>query len=153
MSEDLEFSEIPRAECVELLSGRTLGRLGVINDGRPLIFPVNYALDGEVIVFRADPGVKLLRAPLHPVAFEVDDVDPEAGTGWSVLVQGHAFEITRAIDHRSELRRRLSVSPLAPGEKDHWVQIEVDEISGRRLRLHDPNGTPSGVSTGRPPRP
>lgn len=144
MSEDLEFSEIPRAECLELLSERSLGRLGVIDDGRPLIFPVNYAVDGEVIVFRTDPGLKLLRTPLSPVAFEVDDEDPEAGTAWSVLVQGHAFEITRAIDHRSEARLRLSVSPLAPGEKDHWLQIEADEITGRRLRPHNPNGAPAG---------
>ncbi|MDQ1515222.1 MAG: uncharacterized protein QOE80_1052 [Actinomycetota bacterium] len=139
MAEGLEFSEITREECLELLSERSLGRLGVIDDGRPLIFPVNYAVDGEAIVFRTDPGLKLLRTPLRHVAFEVDEEDLEAGTAWSVLVQGHAFEITRAIDHRSEARRHLALSPLAPGEKDHWLQIEADDITGRRLRPPTPD--------------
>jgi nitroimidazol reductase NimA-like FMN-containing flavoprotein (pyridoxamine 5'-phosphate oxidase superfamily) len=140
MGQDPGFTEISREECLQLLSERSLGRLGVIDEGRPLIFPVNYALDGEAILFRTDPGLKLRRTPLRQVAFEVDDVDLETGTAWSVLVQGHAFEITRAIDRRSEARRRLSVSPLAPGEKHHWLQIEADEITGRRLRLPTPDG-------------
>jgi len=134
MSQDVEFTEIPPDECLVLLSTHSMGRLGLVHEGRPFIFPVNYLLDGKTIVFRTDPGLKLSETPLRKVALEVDDVDLEARTGWSVLVQGHAFEITRAIDRRSVARRLLPVSPFAPGEKDHWIQIEVDEVTGRRLQ-------------------
>jgi hypothetical protein len=90
MSADVEFSEIPKDECLQLLSQRSVGRLAVVRMGRPLIFPVNYAFDGEVVVFRTDPGQKLSGSLLRKVAFEVDDVDEAAGTGWSVLLQATA---------------------------------------------------------------
>jgi hypothetical protein len=134
MGQDIEMTEISAEECLQLLSEHSVGRLGIIHKGRPLIFPVNYVLDGNLVVFRTDPGLKLWSTPLRRVAFEVDDVDLESGTGWSVLVQGPAFEITRAIDGPSEARRRLPDSPLAPGEKGHWIQIEAVLVTGRRLR-------------------
>ena len=133
MRAEVEFTEIPRAECLELLSGRSLGRLAVIYKGRPLVLPVNYALDGDVVVFRTDRGSALAGAPLRKVAFEIDEVDEADGTGWSVLVQGYAFEITNAIDHPSEARRALPVTPFAPGEKSHWIEIVAERITGRRI--------------------
>ena len=133
MRGEVEFTEIPRSECLELLARRSVGRLAVIRKWRPLVFPVNYALDGDVVVFRTDHGSKLAGAPLRMVAFEVDDVDEASGTGWSVLVQGFACEITNAIDHPSASRRTLPVTPFAPGEKSHWIEIMADSITGRRI--------------------
>lgn len=142
MREDIEITEIPREECLKLLSQHSMGRLAVVHEDQPLIFPVNYAVDGDVVVFRTDPGVKLAEAPLRHVAFEVDEVDFEAGTGWSVLVQGHAHEITNAIDRRSVPRRRLPISLFAPGEKSHWIEIMADAITGRRLRPRNGDAAP-----------
>jgi nitroimidazol reductase NimA-like FMN-containing flavoprotein (pyridoxamine 5'-phosphate oxidase superfamily) len=34
--------------CLDLLGRSTIGRLGVVLDGYPAIFPVNYALDGKL---------------------------------------------------------------------------------------------------------
>jgi hypothetical protein len=133
MAEETEFSEIQREECLELLAAQSVGRLAVIRKGRPLIFPVNYVLDGDVIVFRTDPGAKLSGAPLRKVAFEIDGVDETAGTGWSVLVQGYCYEITNGIDAHSEFRRTLPVTPFAPGDKRHWVEIMPEVITGRRV--------------------
>jgi nitroimidazol reductase NimA-like FMN-containing flavoprotein (pyridoxamine 5'-phosphate oxidase superfamily) len=137
MVQDVEIREIPREECLALLAETSVGRLAFVDGDWPVILPVNYALDGETIVFRTDPGLKLANVPLRNVAFEIDGVDPDTGTGWSVLVRGHTFEITRAIDRRSTVRLELPLHPFAPGEKVHWIQIEADEISGRRLvRAH-----------------
>jgi hypothetical protein len=72
--------------------------------------------------------------PLRKVAFEIDQLDEATGTGWSVLVQGSAHEITTAIDRRSEELRRLPLISFAPGPKRHWIKIVADTITGRRLR-------------------
>lgn len=135
MAQNTELEEISRQECVQLLASRSVGRLAVIRKGRPLVFPVNYAIDGDVVVFRTDPGAKLSGAPLRRVAFEIDGVDEAAGTGWSVLVQGYCYEITNGIDQHSEFRRALPLTPFAPGDKSHWVEIMPETVTGRRINL------------------
>ena len=47
------------AVCWSLLAGERIGRLGVLVDSAPEIYPVNFAVDDETIVFRTDPGSKL----------------------------------------------------------------------------------------------
>jgi nitroimidazol reductase NimA-like FMN-containing flavoprotein (pyridoxamine 5'-phosphate oxidase superfamily) len=131
--QSIELTEMTGEECARLLSDGRVGRLGVIADGELVILPVNYVYDGEAVVFRTDAGLKLQSAPQRHVAFEVDDVDEETGTGWSVLIRGYAREITRAIDRRSEALLRLPVTPFAPGEKSHWIEIVPETVTGRRL--------------------
>ena len=118
--------------CWELLSGEVVGRVGVLADSAPEIYPVNYAVDGETIVFRTDPGTKLRAVDRTPsVCFEVDRVDPEARTGWSVLVKGRAVELTSAADlvTASEIPLHFWIS----GDKSHWVRIVPAEVTGRRI--------------------
>ena len=128
-----DLVEIGADECVRLVQSRRVGRLGFVADGQPLIFPVNYAVDGETIVFRTDPGTKLDSAPLTKVAFEVDDIDETNGEGWDVLIQGRADDITETIDERSEFLRGSPVEPFAPGLKWHWIRVVPTVISGRRI--------------------
>jgi uncharacterized protein involved in tellurium resistance len=65
----------------DLLQRATFGHLGVSLDGRPGIFPVDFRVDGETIVFRTAIGTKLAELVANPhVAFEVDD-RTELGTG------------------------------------------------------------------------
>lgn len=130
---DIEI--LSEAECLELLRSRRVGRIALTDRGQPLIFPVNYATDDRAIVFRTAPGMKLTEAPMSQVAFEIDEVDTAAGTAWSVVVQGVAYEITSALDHLSERLRELVVEPMAPGERHNWVAVVRREISGRRFRL------------------
>ena len=42
------------AECWRLLAGQELGRVAVLVDGAPEIYPVNHIVDSETIVFRTD---------------------------------------------------------------------------------------------------
>jgi nitroimidazol reductase NimA-like FMN-containing flavoprotein (pyridoxamine 5'-phosphate oxidase superfamily) len=130
---DVELIELSDQECRRLLSEHRVGRLGLAVGGAPVILPVNYAFDGERVVFRTDQGLKLRHAPRRRVAFEIDGIDEEAGTGWSVLVQGSAFEIIRSVDSHAEELLRLPVNPLAAGEKAHWIEIVPHMISGRRI--------------------
>lgn len=125
---------IDEAECAALLASRHLGRLGIVNDGGPVILPVNYVFDRGRVAIRTDPGTKLEAASLSRVAFEVDDIDEASHTGWSVLVQGIGHDVTEALDVVSEAVRRLPVEPWAPGQKAHWIRVDPRTITGRRLR-------------------
>ena len=82
------------SECVELLRRHRFGRLALGLEGWPAILPVNYVFDGASVIIRTAPGSKLDEAPLRVVAFEIDDADRYAHWGWSVLVQGPAFDIS-----------------------------------------------------------
>ena len=124
---------MPRDECLRLLADNQVGRLAVSVQGQPIIFPVNYVLDGDVVVFRSDPGTKLDGAMLARVAFEIDHVNTDLKWGWSVVVQGVGRYITDALDEASERRRNLPLETWAPGEKQHWVEILDPQITGRRL--------------------
>jgi len=75
----------------------------------PAIFPVNYAtLDGDV-VFRSGPGTKLTAAARGSVvAFEVDEADRFAHTGWSVMVVGPAHQLTDPHDRAVACRLPLA---------------------------------------------
>jgi uncharacterized protein len=129
-----ELLELEPEECYRLLAGHEIGRLGVNAEHYPLIFPVNYALDRDVIVVRTHAGTMLEAAAHANVTFEVDEIDRRTRTGWSVLVRGLAEELTSA--HRAELIERTTrsgVKPWVPGEHERWMRIIPQGISGRRI--------------------
>jgi uncharacterized protein len=128
-----QFEVLDRVRCLQLLSEHTLGRLGVVIGDQPLIFPVNYTLDGDAIVFRTDPGNKLRGAIGSRVAFEVDcgDTKGHAAGGWSALVIGRA----ELVDIPREAARltQLEVGPWNPGPREFWVRIRTGAVTGRRI--------------------
>jgi len=129
--------ELSEDECLELLGTNSVGRVAVVRNGQPLIFPVNYVLEGRGVAFRTDPGTKLTWATVGRLAFEIDSTDPLHREGWSVLVQGIGREITDAVDPWSKRILARSLVPWAGGEKDHWVVISSPVFTGRRI-VHRP---------------
>jgi nitroimidazol reductase NimA-like FMN-containing flavoprotein (pyridoxamine 5'-phosphate oxidase superfamily) len=122
------LTELREDECWDLLRTQTVGRVGWQGSDGLTIVPVNYVVDERAVVIRTAPYTELGReGSIQEVAFEVDELDPIARSGWSVLVRG---------------RRRLD--PEAYGttpRPDVWVggsrwlvlRIEARTISGRRL--------------------
>ena len=126
------IERLGKDECLELLRAQQVGRLAVVSHGRPLIFPVNYAMDGEAVVFRTAPGSKFDGAVRETaVSFEIDELDVDRREGWSVVVAGRAEEVVSE-SHRSRLAH-LPLRPWAAGEKDHWLTISATSITGRRV--------------------
>jgi nitroimidazol reductase NimA-like FMN-containing flavoprotein (pyridoxamine 5'-phosphate oxidase superfamily) len=130
---DRSIETLSEEDCVSLLTAHHFGRLGVVSDGSPLIFPVNYLFDQGRIAVRTDPGTKLTAGNLAKVSFEIDAVDDGARTGWSVLVLGTAYDVTDSIDEISSNIRRFPVDTWAPGARTRWIRIEPTSISGRRI--------------------
>jgi len=120
-------------ECWTQLSRTPVGRIAFVAAGSPVILPVNYAVDGRAVVVRTAIGEKLHAASVgQPVAFEVDSWEDRHRSGWSVLVQGVAEEVEDA----ATLARLegLGLQPWADSvERDRWIRIRTEEVSGRRL--------------------
>jgi nitroimidazol reductase NimA-like FMN-containing flavoprotein (pyridoxamine 5'-phosphate oxidase superfamily) len=126
------WQELSKSECFALLARERLGRVAVVDDLGPVVFPVNFVLDRHMVVFRTDEGTKLDAACRGSrVAFEIDGTDTAARTGWSVLVRGEAIEVTDP----GELARlrKLPLDPWAPGAKAHYVRILPAALTGRRI--------------------
>ena len=118
--------------CRELLASEHVGRLGVVVDGRPEIFPVNYGLDGDGIVFRTNQGRKMLGLS-GEVVFEVDRINLEERSGWSVVVHGRAEDIT----HFDGPRLRERAETPWSGPKAILVRISPVLVTGRRVHRVD----------------
>lgn len=123
------------AECLTLLGSQQVGRLGVMVRGYPLIIPVNYGMDGTVLVVRTHLGSTLSAADHANVCFEVDQLDPVQRTGWSVLVRGLAEDVSD-LEHDQVLEQSQlhAVQPWAPGEHARLMRIITHDISGRRIQ-------------------
>jgi uncharacterized protein len=121
-----------RDECLRLLGTATLGRIGVTSGALPTVLPINFRFDGRQILFRTGVGTKLDAATQNAVvAFEVDDIDAIAHTGWSVVVRGVARELTDP-DELTEAQRP-PLARWAPGEDHRVVAISPEIVSGRRI--------------------
>jgi hypothetical protein len=122
--------------CWERLRRTSVGRLATESDGQPDIFPINFVLDGESIVFRTKPGTKLAAsAGLQRIAFEIDGYEPQRGTAWSVVVKGRA----RTVDgmHEQFEVDRLPLFPWVTFDKPVFVRIIPIEVTGRRFTISD----------------
>jgi len=129
----MAIEELSETACAQLLGAHHFGRIGVIVAGSPVILPVNYLYREGRVAVRTDPGTKLTAAAMGNVAFEIDEVDEESRTGWSVLVRGTGFDVTDSLDFVSEEMRRFPVDTWAPGDKASWIRIEPLAVTGRRI--------------------
>lgn len=120
------------AECWRLLASVPVARVGVLVDSAPEIYPVNFVVDDESIIFRTDEGTKLRGLARSPaVCLEADHLSLADMSGWSVLVKGRAAELTEPNDIGSA--EALPMALWALGEKSHWIRIVPSEVTGRRL--------------------
>ena len=133
MTDRRELRILSRAESLELLEGAWIGRVVLTANAMPTAMPVNFALDGDGIVFRSGDGVKLTAAESGTVvAFEADQYDPDLRMGWSVLVTG----LARRLADADELERaeKLDVPAWVDPDADtRYARIEIGVVTGRRL--------------------
>ena len=127
-----ELEELSREECMTLMRTQPVGRFAVAQgEAAPHVVPVNYVFDGENVVFRSGPGTKLALVAGGAVSFQVDSIDTVRREGWSVLIKGRAYQaFAHEVDH-------LRLEPYDKGEKERWVRIEPDLVTGRRIRSQE----------------
>jgi nitroimidazol reductase NimA-like FMN-containing flavoprotein (pyridoxamine 5'-phosphate oxidase superfamily) len=119
--------ELTGTECRKLLAQRRLGRVAMAGDDGPAVFPVNYALDRDAVLFHTDEPPRLGRD--GQITLQVDDLSESRPMGWSVTVRGLASEVREP--EELEQIRRLSLRPLANGTAGHYVRLQQVTITGR----------------------
>jgi nitroimidazol reductase NimA-like FMN-containing flavoprotein (pyridoxamine 5'-phosphate oxidase superfamily) len=131
----IPVEELSQSECWDLLRREVVGRLAVAIANSPDIFPINYIVDDESIVFRSAPGTKLAAAVLgRGVALEIDGFDTVDGVetaAWSVIVKGTA----RLLENMKEYLEAddLPLFPWHTSLKPEIVRIDPEIVTGRRF--------------------
>ncbi len=121
---------LDQEDCWNRISNEPLGRIAFITHGHPQVLPINYAADGQTVVFRTSSLFEWLSAPL-PVALEIDQYDSESATGWSVIVHGQLTRIEGADE--TGACERLGLMAWAPGERNVWFRLTPTRVSGRLI--------------------
>ena len=126
------FAELSEAECQELLAQHTAGRVGFMAPDGPQILPVTYQYRNGDVIFRTSPAGALSGLVRRTsVAFEIDDIDEQNKSGWSVLVLGFA----EAMAHNYLLTSAWETGPVpwADGVRNLFIEIKPRKISGRSV--------------------
>lgn len=135
MSPDQRVIEaLSQSECESLLESHHFGRVGLESGGHQVILPVNYVFADGRVAIRTDPGSELAGAVQQSIAFEIDEIDEPARSGWSVLITGVGYDVSDALDSKSDDLRHFPVDTWVAGEHSRWIRIEHQTITGRRVR-------------------
>lgn len=129
-----ETKDLTVHECWQHLRSASVGRLAVISDAKPEIFPVNYLPDEGTVLFRTGHGTKLDAVLAgEPVVLEADGLNVYGTIAWSVVVKGVAEAVQPGEDAPAE-----TPSPWQEGAKDIMVRITPSELTGRRFVIGPP---------------
>ena len=125
--------ELSIEECLDLLAGGVVGRVALSTPVGPRIVPVNYAMYGEAVVVRTTPYSELGSYGWNnEVAFEIDHVDHETHTGWSVVLVGRAELVEDPLELR-DIQRTWDPRPWASGTRNLYLKITWRDLTGRRI--------------------
>jgi nitroimidazol reductase NimA-like FMN-containing flavoprotein (pyridoxamine 5'-phosphate oxidase superfamily) len=128
------LEELSQEACMARLARKRRGRLAVIVGQYPQVFPVNYRVVDHLVVFATHLGPEVLPAHQANVAFHVDHIDEVTRSGWSVLIQGVAEDVSdRRDEPKTERARTLAIHSWAPGEPSRVVRIIPAHVTGRQI--------------------
>lgn len=124
--EEGTFEALDPAECEHLVRGVSVGRVAWLSRRGLQVLPIRYTVSDQKIYFRTSAASILSElTTLNEVAVQIDDIDAQTASGWSVLVQGHARVSSNPASDFPQ--------PWAPGVRDVVVEITPLSYSGRSL--------------------
>ena len=121
-------------ECRLLLCSKRVGRVVFTDRALPSALPVNYLVADGGVVFRTDPhgllAAMLVGAGDAVLGFEVDEVDENLESGWSVLVVGLA---ARVPEHSAQAFDGARLRSWGSPDGDSFIRIPLDRMTGRAV--------------------
>jgi nitroimidazol reductase NimA-like FMN-containing flavoprotein (pyridoxamine 5'-phosphate oxidase superfamily) len=102
--------ELSHAECVEILSRATIGRLACVRDGQPYVVPITLSFDGTAGLYSfSTVGQKIEWMRDNPkVCVEVDDISDRFH--WtSLVITGTYEELRDSTEDHGGLRRAFEL--------------------------------------------
>lgn len=128
-------AELSYETCLHLLHGEDVGRVAVCTPEGPRIVPVNYVVagDDDTLLFRTTPYSALgMHAVGARLALEIDRVDSERHSGWSVVASGTAALLEDTLEQRRVDAFR-GPDPWAGGQRWLYVALRWSELTGRAV--------------------
>jgi nitroimidazol reductase NimA-like FMN-containing flavoprotein (pyridoxamine 5'-phosphate oxidase superfamily) len=121
------LTDLSSGECWELLRARPYGRLAWAGAEGVSVIPVNYlAEEGRLLLNTAAYTSLAQEGRDREVAFQVDQIDEETRSGWSVLVRGRLREVEPGVDQPDP-------DVWASGTRRMRFAVEPREVTGLRL--------------------
>jgi nitroimidazol reductase NimA-like FMN-containing flavoprotein (pyridoxamine 5'-phosphate oxidase superfamily) len=120
------------SECHRLIAPGGIGRIAFGTASGPVVLPVNFAVVAGTIVIRTAEGTIIEGHADDLVALEVDHIDEALCQGWSVLVRGQAHRVAHPAE-LNHMRTEATVWPWPGGERDVYIRVIPDRITGRRI--------------------
>lgn len=127
------FAHLDPDECWRLVGRHGVGRVVFTGDTYTQVVPTTYdAVNGDAY-FRAPTfGELARRVDGHTASLQVDEIDPNAFTGWSVLMTGTAHRVQDAATVAS-LWSLGRPHAWLPGAQTQWIALSVDHVRGQRV--------------------
>jgi uncharacterized protein len=123
---------VDRAECMQLLAAKSVGRVPYATDTGARILPVNYVLGADCVIFRTVPDGEVFRYALNSTCvFEIDETNEFFESGWSVVAVGRLQLATE--DDFAQMRYGRLPEPWAAGSRWMFVRLPCEHVSGRRV--------------------
>ncbi|WP_205325460.1 pyridoxamine 5'-phosphate oxidase family protein [Glycomyces sp. YM15] len=132
--------EMDPDEAWKLLAEAPVGRLVFNHRSLPAIRPVNHLVFGGQILIRTRLDSRVSAAvaervsPGIVVAYEVDELDAETRSGWSVVAVGKAEPVDDP-DLLARVERELR--PWVERDTDAVIGIRPEIITGYRIAVED----------------
>lgn len=125
--------ELSTEECQGLIRGGVFGRIAITASSGPHLIPVNYSVVGETIVVATSAYSVLAREGRDThAAFEIDGVDYERQSGWSVVVHGQLW-MEEDEDELDRIHAEWPPHPWPDGTRSLFLRLSLDDVSGRRV--------------------
>jgi nitroimidazol reductase NimA-like FMN-containing flavoprotein (pyridoxamine 5'-phosphate oxidase superfamily) len=111
-----------------------LGRVAWQAADLPQILPVTYAMHQGSAYFRTAPD-SILAELARPtsVALEVDELDQQTRSGWSIVLHGRTSAVSEP-EALADLWASDSLVPWAVGNRTLFIRIVPERVSGRIVR-------------------
>lgn len=127
--------ELTETEYWTFLAGQGNGRVAYQDNGRVLVFSVNYVLHDQAVYFRAAPdGVVAGGGDPRSASFQIDDHDALRSDGWSVLLSGKASAVVDP-ELLTTLWGRRMAKPWGGGHRDVLIGTQPTVVTGRRVGM------------------
>jgi nitroimidazol reductase NimA-like FMN-containing flavoprotein (pyridoxamine 5'-phosphate oxidase superfamily) len=148
MSGDIRrMAELTEADCLRLLTTARVGRVVFTDAALPAVLPLTYLLRDRTVLMGTAAGSRLARVAAGGLlAFEIDELDPDTETGWSVVVTGIASveSMRAAADTAGSTGQPEPLPrPWAPGRDDQLIRLPCTQLTARRITAGYPAAEPA----------
>ncbi|MGY1663440.1 pyridoxamine 5'-phosphate oxidase family protein [Geodermatophilus sp. SYSU D00705] len=146
---DHVVEDLDDPDCRSLLRTARIGRLGYTRDALPAIAPVSFCVHADQVVIPSRSCSSLVPgASGAVVAFQVDSLDPDTCTGWTVTVVGPSRSVTDPAEIAA--LDELPWPHVARWPDRCYISIGIGLVAGWRAGPQRDVPVPAPAGNGRP---